>query len=71
MKTKDKSLNSKLSNRNIGPHEIKEIDENNQSIIQITPSKTVHFHLNDLIHHNGDFKQFPDECFAPSLNETI
>jgi len=71
MKTKDKSLNSKLSNRNIGPYEIKEIDENNHAIIQITPSKTVHFHLNDLVHYDGDFQPFPNGCFAPSLNEII
>jgi len=71
MKTKDKSINPKLSNRNIGPFEIVEINEDKNAIIQITPSKTQAFHFNDLILYEGKLRPFPEGYFTPSINEII
>ena len=68
---KDKSINSKFSYRNIGPYEIKSIDEEKHAIVQITPSKTEIFHFNDLLIYEGNDKPFPDGYFTPSLNEII
>ena len=44
-KLRDKSLNKKLSNRNFGPFEMKELDEEKHANIQLTPTNNKNSNL--------------------------
>ncbi len=68
---RDKSIQKKFTNRNLGPFEIVEIDNQKHITLQLTPSKKQQFHIDQITTYHGNEKPFPPNQFTPSLNEII
>ena len=68
---RDKSIQKKFTYRNIGPFEITNIDNLKHVTLQLTPSKTQQFHIDQITPYHGNEKPFPPDHFTPSLNEII
>ena len=68
---RDQSIQKKFTNRNLGPFEITNIDNFKHVTLQLTPSKTQQFHIDQITTYHGNEKPFPPNHFTPSLNEII
>jgi hypothetical protein len=68
---RDKSIQKKFTNRNLGPYEIVDLDNLKHVTLQLTPSKTQQFHIDQIINYTGNEKPFPPNHFTPLLNEII
>jgi hypothetical protein len=67
----DQSLNHKLLSQNIGPFEIINLDDQKHVTLQITPSTTKSFHLDQITPYSGNEIPFKEGHFTPQLDEII